>query len=69
MKSDDKRVEAPAVAPAADSVPTEVWLYAMLREMIGTIEGLADQVPGGHSITARITRLKDELERISAGDR
>ena len=67
MKSDDKKADDRAEAVA--EVPTEVWLYAMLREMIGTIEGLAGQVPGGHNVTARIARLKDELERISAGDR
>ena len=69
MKSDDRKSDDRVEAAAVASVPTEVWLYAMLREMIGAIEGLADQVPGGHSITARIARLKDELERISTGDR
>ncbi len=68
MKRDDKKDDGVEAAAAA-SVPTEVWLYAMLREMIGTIEGLAGQVPGGHNVTARIARLKEDLERISAGDR
>ncbi len=73
MKSDDKKVAddkveaAEAAEPKAPPMPPPgVRLLAMLREMIGAVEGLADQVPGGHSITARIARLKEELESLSA---
>ncbi len=69
MKSDDRKVDdkAEPAEPKAPPMPAPgVRLLSMLRELVGAVEGLSDQVPGGHTITARIARLKDELESLSA---